>query len=124
MRVLHCIPSVEGGGAERQLTYLAKELTREGCEVHVALTRGGENLRRLEATGARIHELGPCGTHDPRLLTRLMRTLGTVKPEIVHCWLLQMELLGGIASTTAGIPWVLAERSSAKAYPRTLKNYL
>jgi glycosyltransferase involved in cell wall biosynthesis len=124
MRVLHCIPSMEGGGAERQLTYLAKELAREGCEVHVALTRGGANLRRLEASGATIHPLEPFGTHDPRILTRLMRTIRTIEPAIVHCWLLQMELLGGIASMAAGIPWVFAERSSVKAYPRTFKNYL
>ena len=124
MRVLHCIPSMEGGGAERQLTYLAKELAREGCEVHVALTRGGVNLRSLEDSGATIHQLGPCGTHDPRLFARLVRTIATVAPEIVHCWLLQMELLGGVAATAAGIPWLLAERSSVHAYPRTLKNFL
>jgi glycosyltransferase involved in cell wall biosynthesis len=124
MRVLHCIPSVEGGGAERQLTYLAKALPAEGCDVHVALTRGGANLRRLEEAGATIHQLGPIGTHDPRLFARLVRTFTAVAPSIVHCWLLQMELLGGVAATTAGIPWVLAERSSAPAYPRTVKNAL
>ena len=124
MRLLHCIPSVEGGGAERQLTYLAKALPVEGCEVHVALTRGGANLRRLEEAGATIHHLGPIGTHDPRLFARLVRTLAAVAPAIVHCWLLQMELLGGVAATAAGIPWLLAERSSAQAYPRTVKNAL
>ncbi len=124
MRVLHCIPSMEGGGAERQLTYLATALAREGCEVHVALTRAGANWSRLEASGASIHQLGTSGTHDPRLLMRLARTIAAVEPVIVHCWLLQMELLGAVASIAAGIPWVLAERSSVKAYPRTVKNYL
>jgi glycosyltransferase involved in cell wall biosynthesis len=124
MRVLHCIPSLEGGGAERQLTYLAKALPTEGCEVHVAVTRGGANLSRLEEAGATIHTLGPCGTHDPRLFVRLARTLAAVAPAIVQCWLLQMELLGGVAATASGIPWLLAERSSAQAYPRTLKNSL
>lgn len=124
MRVLHCIPSMEGGGAERQLAYLATEFVRQGCEVHIALTRGGSNFPRLESSGATVHHLAPASNHDLRLVTRLRRILATVQPSIVQCWLLQMELLGGLAATAAGIPWVFAERSSVDAYPRTLKNYL
>ena len=29
LRILHCIPTMEGGGAERQLAYLCKGLTEE-----------------------------------------------------------------------------------------------
>jgi glycosyltransferase involved in cell wall biosynthesis len=115
---------MEGGGAERQLTYLAKELVAAGCEVHVALTRGGQNLARLEATGATVHMLGPCSNHDPRIATRLLRTISGVKPDLVQCWLLQMELLGGLACLATRTPWVFGERSSANAYPRTPKNRL
>jgi Glycosyltransferase len=115
---------MEGGGAERQLAYLAKELVRQGCEVHVAMTRGGSNLSRLESSGATVHHLGPASSRDLRILSRLRRILATVQPSIVQCWLLQMELLGGLAATAAGIPWLFAERSSVNAYPRTLKNYL
>jgi glycosyltransferase involved in cell wall biosynthesis len=124
MRVLQCIPSMEGGGAERQLAYLADALSREGCEIHVALTRGGENLARLEASGAKIHLLDTSSTHDPRLFTRLRRTMAEVQPALVHCWLLQMELMGGMAATMSGVPWVFSERSSIGAYPPTVKNYL
>jgi glycosyltransferase involved in cell wall biosynthesis len=124
MRVLHCIPSLEGGGAERQLAYLAGVLVAEGCEIHVASTRGGENLPRLQASGAAIHLLDTSSSHDPRLFTRLRRTIAQVQPALVHCWLLQMELMGGLAATMAGVPWVFAERSSSGAYPPTVKNYL
>ena len=124
MRVLHCIPSMEGGGAERQLAYLAGALSREGCEIHVASTRGGENLPRLQASGATIHLLDTSSTHDFRLFTKLRRTIAQVQPAIVQCWLLQMELMGGMAATMSGVPWVFAERSSIGAYPPTVKNYL
>jgi glycosyltransferase involved in cell wall biosynthesis len=113
-----------GGGAERQLAYLAGVLRLEGCEIHVAATRGGENLPRLQASGAVIHLLDTSSTHDPRLLTSLRRTIAKVQPALVHCWLLQMELMGGLAATIAGVPWVFAERSSIGAYPPTVKNYL
>lgn len=115
---------MEGGGAERQLTYLANELVRLGCDVHVALTRGGQNLPTLAATGATIHMLGPCSNHDPRIGLRLLRTMASVNPDLVQCWLPQMELLGGLACLTRRTPWVLGERSSERAYPPTLKNRL
>jgi len=124
VKVLHCIPSMEGGGAERQLTYLAKELVVAGCEVHVALVRGGANLPRLEAAGAAIHILGPCANHDPRLVVRMLRTVRTVKPDLVQCWLLQMEILGGLASMVTGTPWIFAERSCVNAYPPSAKNFI
>jgi glycosyltransferase involved in cell wall biosynthesis len=124
MRVLHCIPTMEGGGAERQLTYLARELVKAGCDVHVALTRGGSNLPRLEESGAVIHDLGPAGNHSPRLLTRLLHTMRAIRPDVVQCWFLQMNLLGAVACAMTGTPWVLSERASAKHYPRTFKNLL
>jgi glycosyltransferase involved in cell wall biosynthesis len=122
MHVLHCIPSMDGGGAERQLAYLAGELIRQGCQVDVALTRGGVNLARLEASGARIHELGTVRTHDPRLLVRLTRMMAGVKPDVVQCWLTQMQIAGGAAALMLRLPWVFSERASAEAYPPTFKN--
>lgn len=124
MHVLHCIPSMEGGGAERQLAYLAGELVSQGCAVDVALIRGGVNLERLERSGARIHDLGPCRNHDARLLVRLTRTMASVKPDLVQCWLTQMQIVGGIAALMLRVPWVFSERASAEAYPRTVKNFV
>lgn len=124
MRILHCIPSMEGGGTERQLTYLVRELVREGCDVHVAVNRGGPNFRALEAAGGTVHQLGPLSNHDPRIFHRLRRTITRVHPDVCQCWLLQMELLGGISSLAAGVPWIFSERSSAEAYPPTVKNAL
>ena len=39
MRILHVIPNLSGGGAERQLSYLAPELVRMGHEVHIAYSK-------------------------------------------------------------------------------------
>jgi glycosyltransferase involved in cell wall biosynthesis len=113
-----------GGGAERQLTYLAKELAHTGWDVHVAVVHGGPNLKRLNATGATVHRLGIRGNHDPRILSRLVATIRRVRPDIVQCWLLQMEVLGGLASLLSRTPWVFSERASEEAYPATLKVWL
>lgn len=121
LRVLHCIPDMAGGGAERQLTLLAEAQTRSGIDAHVALTRGGPNLTRLEASGAVVHHIRTRGNHDPRLLWRLHRLVRTVAPAIIQTWLTQMDVMGGLVATMHGLPWVLSERASATAYQDRLK---
>lgn len=113
-----------GGGAERQLAYLTGEMVRIGWEVHVALTSGGPNLPRLRATGAVVHTLPARGNHDPRLFGRLLRLMRAVRPDLVQVWLVQMEILAGVAATLLRVPWILSERSSRAAYPSTLKHRL
>ena len=111
-----------GGGAERQLTYLAAALREAGCEVHVAVTRGGPNLSRLEAAGATVHRLQLSSTHDPRILCGLRRVIAAVGPDVVQCWIPQMHIAGGLAARSMGRPWILTERTSADAYSARLKD--
>ena len=118
------MPSLAGGGAERQLTYLAKELVDMGWEVHVAYVHSGPNMKRLEETGAILHRLKALSNYDPQILAGLVRTIRRVEPDIVQCWLLQMEVLGGLASVLTRTPWVFSERSSEQAYPAGFKAWL
>jgi len=111
-RVLHCIPSIHGGGAERQLVYLSEALPRRGWDVHVALRSGGVHLERLERSGAAIHRLGESGNYSPALLRELARVMTRVKPDIVQTWLAQMDVAAGVVATVKSIPWILTERSS------------
>jgi glycosyltransferase involved in cell wall biosynthesis len=113
-----------GGGAERQLTYLAKELVQLGWDVHVAYVHSGPNMKRLEETGATLHRLRALGNYDPQILARLLSTIRRVEPDIVQCWLLQMEVLGGLASMLTRTPWVFSERSCEEAYPASVKAWL
>ena len=113
-----------GGGAERQLTYLANEFVQCGWDVHVALLQGGPNLPRLTASGAVVHHVPALTNYDPRIPFRLIKIIRAVKPDVVQCWLLQMEVFGGLAALMTRTPWVFSERASEEAYPRTLKTWL
>ena len=55
MRILHLIDSLGGGGAERQLAYLAGGLVARGHEVHVLSLDGGPHRQRLVEKGAVLH---------------------------------------------------------------------
>lgn len=113
-----------GGGAERQLAYLATELVRFGWDVHVALVSGGPNLDRLERSGATIHWLPAASNYDPRLLWSALRLVDRVKPDLLQVWMLQMEVIGAIGSALRGVPLIWSERCSEDAYPDTLKHRL
>jgi glycosyltransferase involved in cell wall biosynthesis len=113
-----------GGGAERQLVYLAGELTIRGWEVHVALLKEGPNYEGLISTASIIHKIPASGNYDIAIFWRLMRLIHAVRPDIVQTWLTQMDVLGGIASKLTGIPFLLTERSCEHNYPSNFKNRL
>lgn len=121
-RILHCIPGMGGGGAERQLAYLATELVALGWDVHVALVSGGPNLERLQRSGSTVHLLSAAGNYDPRILWEVIRVIDRVKPDLVQVWMLQMEVIGAIAAAMRGVPLIWSERCSELAYPPTVKH--
>jgi glycosyltransferase involved in cell wall biosynthesis len=124
MKIMYCIPTLEYGGAERQLSYLAVELARKGHEVHVAFLREGANLDRMKAGNVAPHQLPPAGNHSPKNFFNLLKLLRKVKPDIIQTSLPQMDILGGGAALASGVRWVLKESSSASAYPAHWKSSL
>ncbi len=122
MKILHCIPTLEGGGAERQLCYLAQGLVSSGIDVRVACMRGGVNAVRLRAANVEPEEWADISPASPRTLWRLWRTIRRERPDIVQTWICQMDVWGGMAARLTRTPWIVSERCSRQAYPPTLKN--
>lgn len=114
--ILHAIPTLTGGGAERQLALLACEQQAQGARVHVACVAGGVNLRMLNESGVAVHVLPKFGNHDPLLVLRLLLLMRRVRPAIVQTWLPQMDVVGGLAARLLGLPHILSERASPDAY--------
>lgn len=119
LRILNLIPNLSGGGAERQLSYLVPELARMGHDVHVAFSKEGPS--KLELPCVVLHQLKARSNYDPYLLWQLVRLIRRIKPDIIQTWIMQMDILGGIAARLNGIPWVFREPSSAAAYLPTWK---
>lgn len=122
MRILHLIPNLSGGGAERQLSYLAPELARMSHDVHVAYSKEGP--LKPELPGVVLHQLKSRSNYDPYLFWQLVRLIRRIKPDIIHTWILQMDILGGMTARLTGVPWIFREPSSAMAYLPTLKQRL
>ena len=124
LTVLHAIPSLVGGGAERQLSLLAPELSRLGVDTHVAYVHPGVNLAPLQASTVGLHAVTSGGNYDLRILFKLIRLIHTLRPDVVQTWLPQMDILGGLAAILTATPFVLSERSSSLAYLGGWKNCL
>jgi glycosyltransferase involved in cell wall biosynthesis len=116
LRVLHVIPSLVGGGAERQVVLLAAAQVAAGLEVHLAYLHDGPNLEAARQCGAVLHPVATGNNHDPRLLMRFMRLIGNIKPDLVQTWLLNADVFAGMAARACGVPWLLCERNSAQMY--------
>ena len=93
-----------------------------GHDVHVAYSTAGPY--RTALPGVVLHRLTQQSSYDPRLLWQLDRIVRRVKPDVIHTWILQMDVLGGVVAGVNRIPWILHEQSSAMAHPRTWKNSL
>ncbi|MFH1902560.1 MAG: glycosyltransferase [Candidatus Omnitrophota bacterium] len=122
MKILHLIPSLSGGGAERQLSYLAPELVRMGHDVHIAYSKDGPC--KPELPGVVLHKLKSRSNYNPYLLWQLVRLIWRIRPDIIHTWILQMDILGGMAAKLNRVPWIFREPVSGMAYPLTWKYHL
>jgi glycosyltransferase involved in cell wall biosynthesis len=116
MRILHLIPTLEGGGAERQLALLASEQARRGWAVHIGLRRYGVYREDLESAGVSLHALGDLRGFHPLLSIRMLQLIKRVQPEVIQTWLPQMDIVGGLVARLMRKPWILCERTSPEAH--------
>jgi glycosyltransferase involved in cell wall biosynthesis len=114
--IVHLIPTLEGGGAERQLALLAAEQAARGLDVHIGSRRGGVHAAHAERAGVHLHALGDRRSVDPRLVASMHALLRRARADLVQTWLPQADVCGGIAARLAGVPWVMTERASASEY--------
>jgi glycosyltransferase involved in cell wall biosynthesis len=119
-RVLHLIPSLSGGGAERQLQLLAGGLAGYGLDVHVAAHYEGPQPPDHLRPAVAVHLLRRPHRH-PLLPLELATLIRRIRPDLIHTWLAGMDLLGGALAGLTDRPWIMAERSSPLAYPATAK---
>lgn len=108
-RILQIIPTLERGGAEKQLALLARGLPRDEFDVHVcALTRSGPLHAELEAAGIPVTVIGKRWKFDPRAYHQLERLIRQWRPDLVQTWLFAANSYGRLAAQRAGVPCIVA----------------
>ncbi len=112
IRLVLMIPTLDRGGAEKQLTLLATHLPRDEFAVTVCtLTRDGPYRADLERAGITVESLRKRFKLDPLAWNRAVRLLRRLRPDIVHTWLFAANAYGRSAARAAKVPHIIgAER--------------
>ena len=104
--------TISGGGAERQLAILSTLLPHKEFEVHVLYTRSGSYLNFYTDSNVILHFIGYKSSYDIRIFLKICYLILKYKPSIIHTWLLQADILGGLAAIIFNLKWIMSERSS------------
>jgi len=123
-RVLHLIPTLQGGGAEHQLAILAEHLPKLGWDMDIAYIHPGIHLERIARSSASLHRLQVRGNYDPLLMVRIVALLRRLRPDLVQTWLPQMDVVGGTAARVMRVPWIISQRSTRPLEGRQIIRFL
>ncbi len=108
-RLIHIIPTLDRGGAEKQLALLATRLPRDQFDVHVCvLTRSGPLAAQLDESQLPVHQIGKRWKIDPAAFHRLRNLLLRLRPSLVHTWIFAANCYGRQAALSARVPHVIA----------------
>lgn len=109
LRVALIIPSLDRGGAEKQLCLLATGLKQQGIDpVVIVLTRDGPMRSILDSAGVSVRVIGKRFRADPTAYYRLRRAIRQAAPDVVHTWLFAANAYGRWAARAAKVPVILA----------------
>lgn len=128
LKISYVIGSLSTGGAERHVALVSMELVRRGHDVSIyCLLRGGQLEREVQAGG--VHVRGLAQSNDPSTLSRPVRILALMfsaplmffnflfrRPPIVHFFLPESYLVGGIMARAAGLSRLIMSRRSMNNY--------
>ena len=107
-RILHIIPTLVRGGAEKQLTLLAAGLPRDQFDVHVAvLSHTGPLEKELRQANIPVHLIDKKWKLDPLAWRRLRNLIRELKPQIVHTWLFAANCYGRTAAWAERVPIII-----------------
>lgn len=121
-RILHIIPTLVRGGAEKQLTLLATGLAANGWDVHVCvLTHTGPWEETLRQAGVPLTFIDKRWKIDPFAYRRLKKEIQRLQPDVVHTWLFAANSYGRQAAFAAGVKHVVAGERCVDPWKGTLQ---
>jgi len=124
MNVLHLISALSGGGAERQLSYLATEQARRGYRVTIGYTSEGPSPE-ISADGVTAAHIRAKSNQSPMLLPSVMHLVRATRADVVQTWSVQFDIVVGALRYAIRPAWILREPTGLKAYSApTLKQRL
>ena len=109
IRVLHVITGLGSGGAEHMLLRLLSAMDRDRYDNHVVNLTDNDTLEpHFRALGVPVYGLDfRYRLGDVVQLSKLVRLMAKVQPDLVQTWMYHGDLIGGLASRLARVRPIL-----------------
>lgn len=104
--VLHLIPALAGGGAERFLRNLVRAMHGSRWRSVVVVIRVGEHqglADELRGYGCTVHDLNEPALLNLRVWQGVWRLIREEQPDVVQTWMHHADFIGGVAAWMAGV---------------------
>ncbi len=119
LRLCLVIPTLDRGGAEKQLCLLATGIDRQRFSPHVVtLTRNGPLESTLRSANVPITSIDKRWKIDPFAFLRLRKVIAGLRPDIVHTWLFAANAYGRLAAIQKRVPVVVGGERSVDPWKR------
>jgi len=125
IRVCWVIPTLDQGGAEKQLCLLAAGIDRDRFEPLVlTLTRSGPRLNDLLDANCPVVHINKRGKFDIGAFARLSKAIGEFKPHIVHTWIFAANAYGRFAALRQKVPVIFGGERCVDPWKKTYHHWI
>lgn len=111
LHVVHIIPTLAFGGAERVVVDLANNIDQKKFKTSIILFFDDQPLRQMITADVDVHVVSKKGKISVALIAALKKKLSELKPDIVHTHLFGSDVWGRIAASQLGIPVITTEHN-------------
>lgn len=109
--ILHIIPTLHFGGAERLVIDLATGFAKQGSQISIITFSDTIPLAALLPKSVSLHVVKKKGTTPLRFIKKLEKKIEEIRPDLVHTHLFGADVWGVIAAKKVGLPVVSTEHS-------------
>lgn len=125
IRVCWIIPTLDQGGAEKQLCLLAAGLDREKFEpLVITLSRSGPREKELIDSSCPVQHINKRGKFDFGAYLRLSRAITQFKPDIVHTWIFAANAYGRSAALQANVPVIFGGERCVDPWKKSYHHWI
>lgn len=124
IKIIHIIPRLAVGGAERLLLDICRKLDKDQFDISVVALQDGNPLQEsFEAAGIKVKFFHKKNKFDFKVIKRLTEYLREESPDIVHTHLFGADFWGGLAARKAEVKKIISTKHDVLG-EGCLKNYL
>ena len=108
LKIVHLVTSLEVGGAQHNMLLGLPNLDRSRYKhILISIMDRMQMKQQFQEVGIEVHTLGLSKRTDITAALRLRSLLKTIRPDILHTYLIHGNVLGRIVGRLAGVPMII-----------------